>query len=338
VTQLKRAAGQAVARSPESVKRFAGRTGGFLQRNAGMAPIVPGPAGPAPVDLPDPAVPVPPGVDLVELRAMFESFSIDGSGEGELVGYVGEAFWRFLRTWDLVRDRQGAALELGANPYFTTVLLQRFTGLDVTMANYFGGASNDTVTQGLRFTDATHQVVEQEMVSHLFNIEQDAFPFHDDQFDTVLFCEIIEHLLMDPVRVLGEIRRVLRPDGCLVITTPNVDRIENVVSVVAGRNIYDPYSGFGPYGRHNREYTKAELVRLLEFAGFEIDVAFTANSNPPPLAHDDAMASLRQLVAGHLDDLGQYLFVRATATGSPTRGLPTFLYRSYPESELVDFP
>jgi SAM-dependent methyltransferase len=269
---------------------------------------------------------------------MFESFSIDGSAPGELRGYVSEAFWRFLRTWDLVPGGRGDLLELGANPYFTTVLLQRFTDVDVTMANYFGTARNTTLSQRLRFTDLDGGVAEQDMVSHLFNIEEDVFPFDDGRFGTVLFCEIIEHLLMDPVRVLGEIRRVLRPGGSLVITTPNVDRIENVVNLVAGRNIYDPYSGFGPYGRHNREYTRDELVRLLEFAGFDIDVSFTANSHPPGLAQDATLSSLRDLVGGRVDDLGQYLFVRATASRAPRDGLPTFLYRSYSEAELVDYP
>lgn len=45
-------------------------------------------------------------------------------------------------------------------------------------------------------------------------------PVADATFDTVISCETIEHVV-DPVRALEEIRRVLRPGGRLLLTTPN---------------------------------------------------------------------------------------------------------------------
>jgi hypothetical protein len=54
----------------------------------------------------------------------------------------------------------------------------------------------------------------------------------------MLFCEIIDHLLMDPLALM-EIRRVMRPSGRLVLTTPNVNRLDNVLRMVQGVNIYD---------------------------------------------------------------------------------------------------
>jgi SAM-dependent methyltransferase len=45
-------------------------------------------------------------------------------------------------------------------------------------------------------------------------------PFPDHSFDTVLSFQVIEHV-RDPARYLSEVRRVLRPGGHLVLTTPD---------------------------------------------------------------------------------------------------------------------
>jgi SAM-dependent methyltransferase len=102
-----------------------------------------------------------------------------------------------------------------------------------------------------------------------FNIETDRFPYEDGQFDCVLFCEILEHLLLDPGHAVAEMARIVRPGGFLVVTTPNVARLANLYFLALGRNIYDGYSANGPYGRHNREYTLAEVTSLLAGHGFE---------------------------------------------------------------------
>jgi SAM-dependent methyltransferase len=167
-----------------------------------------------------------------------------------------------------------------------------------------------------------------------FNIETERFPFPDAYFDVVLFCEILEHLLMDPMAVLREIKRVLRPSGALILTTPNVNRLENVTRMVAGLNIYDPYSGYGPYGRHNREYNKHELSLLLDYLGFEIDVLESADVHENAAAGYGSLASLDPLLESRRADLGQYLFVRALSRRPGGQKRPRLLYRSYPPDEL----
>src|SRR5207302_6079645 len=129
-------------------------------------------------------------------------------------------------------------------------------------------------------------------------------------FDAVLFCEVLEHLLEDPFRPLREIQRVLKRGGALILTTPNATRLENVARLLAGENIYDPYSAYGPYGRHNREYTLKELRRLLTHAGFTVQTAFSADVHEN---HANLFFPVSKLVPllGRNEDLGQYLFVKA---------------------------
>ena len=271
-----------------------------------------------------------------QIRARLSTFRIDDSPAGSLDGYWNEAFWRFLHTWGLVKDCRGSALELGANPYFLTWMLIRFTDLAVSLANFFGESTGEVVQHLSVGDDSDRQ--EFALESQLFNIEESRFPYDDDSFDVVLFCEIIEHLLMDPLRPLSEINRVLRPGGRLIVTTPNVCRLGNVVAIAAGSNIYDPYSGFGPYGRHNREYTPDELAKIVEYAGFRIDEIFTADSN----SHDSGVAAIHPLhdelapiLSRRGDGLGQYIYLRASVQGTPGPNLPSFLYRSWPADRLV---
>jgi SAM-dependent methyltransferase len=264
---------------------------------------------------------------------MFRSYSVNGEPEGHLDPYVQDSFWRFLHTWGLVRDENGRCLEIGANPYFTTLLLDHHTDLTLTLTNYYGETESETTTETLRYRDSSGDAIERSITSYLVNVERDRFPFEDDEFDVVLFCEVIEHLLMDPLAALREINRVLKPDGRLVVTTPNVNRLQNVVSMTAGLNIYDPYSGFGPYGRHNREYNRYELIRLLEFAGFDTEKSFTADAHPSVTEVDPRLVPL---IRPREHDLGHYLFVSARAARSPRDGLPTFIYRSWPADLLVE--
>lgn len=98
-------------------------------------------------------------------------------------------------------------------------------------------------------------------------VDREALPFPDDYFDGVLFTEVLEHLLYDPRKLVDEIYRVLRPKGELVVSTPNVLRLENRIKVILGRNIYPSHDYFyfsDLYRRHNREYTMRELIGLFQ--------------------------------------------------------------------------
>ena len=281
-------------------------------------------------------VPLPPGLDLPSIEAIFRSYAVNAEPEGHMDAYVQDSFWRFLHTWSLVRHERGDCLEIGANPYFTTLLLDEYTDLGLTLTNYYGETTSKTATETLRYRDTSGEAHEKAFTSHLVNVERDRFPFEDDAFDVVLFCEVIEHLLMDPLAALREITRVLRSGGRLVVTTPNVNRLQNVVGITAGMNIYDPYSGYGPYGRHNREYNRDELTRLLEFAGFDVELAFTADAHPSAAHLDPRYEDLVPLVRFREHDLGHYLFISARPTRPPREGLPAFLYRSWPPEVIVE--
>jgi len=282
-----------------------------------------------------PDLPLPEDVSEAELLDFLKSVLVADAPPGEMLNYCIQDFRRFVYTFGLAKDLSGNCLELGANPYFTTVLLKEFTQLQLSLANYFGDHIGDSGIQTVTYqniNDDKQQTVE--FSYQHFNLEKAIFPFDDATFDVVLFCEIIEHLLMDPVAALKEIKRILKPNGALILTTPNISRLENVAKMIAGLNIYDPYSGYGPYGRHNREYNKHELYLLLNYLGFTIDSIFTADVHQNDAGSYAPVADLKRLVQHRSNDLGQYIFVRAVNTGKAGEKKPAFLYRSYPSDDL----
>lgn len=274
-----------------------------------------------------PPLPLPDGWTEDQLRALLNSVRLEDAPIEEMKGYVGADFRRFVYTLGLVPEHPGMKLlELGANPYFTTVLLTKFRNANLELANYFDGAQRQGAQQV--FIEQTGETLN--FPFRQFNVEADRFPYDDNSFDVVLFCEIIEHLLSDPVHALTEIRRVLKSGGSLILTTPNVARLENAEKILAGQNIYDPYSGYGPYGRHNREYTETDLRIVLSANGFNVETMFTADVNREPDNASDAFRKV-QLLTQRRSDLGQYIFCRSTVDAEakslkPNR--PDWLYRS----------
>lgn len=283
---------------------------------------------------------MPPGWTLAEVFDLLATVSIEQAPPAEIEGYLREDFERFLITWSLVRDCSGRALEIGANPYFTTVLLREFSDLELTLTNSFDSVSTAVASQNVSYRDPRPSgtiEVDERIEYRSLNVETATFPWPDGWFDVVVFCEVIEHLLSDPLGALLEIHRVLKPGGTVLVSTPNVARLENVARIAAGANLYDPYSGYGPYGRHNREFTRHELVQLLEFAGFSPGVHFTADVHAHHTSSFVDPERLVSLVSGRLPDLGQYIFCRATKTGEPRAGRPSELYRSLPADSLVSW-
>lgn len=294
-----------------------------------------------------PLLPLPEGVTESHLFNWLKRIRVSDAPK-EIENYCTQDFRRFVYTYGLVREaskdvhgNKGCCLELGANPYFTTMLLKAFTPHEFVLANYF----SDQLPAGIQSQQVDLLEFKPEKQDqaklfrvclnfHHFNIENDPFPFGDASFDIVLFCEIIEHLLMDPAKVLREIRRVLKPNGQLILTTPNVSRLENVARMLSGANIYDPYSGYGPYGRHNREYNKHELHLLLSYVGFNIQEMFSADVHENNAWQFFDLTNLQSQLKFRQADLGQYIFLRATSNGVDQGKKPSWLYRSYPSDEL----
>ena len=103
-------------------------------------------------------------------------------------------------------------------------------------------------------------------------------PWDDSQFDAVFAGEIIEHLL-DTVAFLKECRRVLRPMGVLVLTTPNLAYWRNLLQWMRKQQFFFMDHRSGDTG-HVRYFAPRTLEAVLVEAGFYIEQLFSTGDLP----------------------------------------------------------
>lgn len=87
-----------------------------------------------------------------------------------------------------------------------------------------------------------------------------------EQFDLVTSMEVIEHVT-DPAAFVRELTARLKPDGLMILSTPNRTALSKLLLVEAAERV-----GAVPRGTHDWDQflTPEELIALLEGAGLEI--------------------------------------------------------------------
>jgi 2-polyprenyl-3-methyl-5-hydroxy-6-metoxy-1,4-benzoquinol methylase len=94
-----------------------------------------------------------------------------------------------------------------------------------------------------------------------------ALPFKPSSFDLALCLDIIEHL-DDDVEFLRGIRRLLVPEGWVVLSTENSRSIENLIGLSRALVTRTTWRGWDP--THVRLYNASSLRRVLSDAGFDV--------------------------------------------------------------------
>lgn len=117
-------------------------------------------------------------------------------------------------------------------------------------------------------------------VSRVAAVVPGPLPFRSHAFDVVVSLECIEHLL-DPDALLEEALRLLKPGGALILSTPRLDALLVVISLLGGvqppgveassrRRYGNPFGEQRPSG-HVHLFTRRALTEALEANGLEIE-------------------------------------------------------------------
>lgn len=144
---------------------------------------------------------------------------------------------------------------------------------------------------------------------------EEGLPFEGGAFDVVNAGELVEHLY-DTKYFFEECHRVLRPDGILIFTTPNLNSIENRVRVLAGG--YLAMSGAYPedhFGGHIRVFNLGKIRELCRETGFRVvDVRGIGTLKSRGKWLDLPLRAVFRVAPG----LSKILIVKARKVGRPT--------------------
>ena len=216
-------------------------------------------------------------------------------------------------------------LEMGAYLQITPALKTRLGYSEVCGCYYgaAGGRNRRTVTSELGETF--------ECEIDLFDAEKDCFPYGDAHFATVLCCELLEHLSADPMHMMCEIHRILKPEGCLVLSTPNVASLRALAGILQGFHpqlfsaYIQPKNGVVD-ARHAREYTPAEIRQLLENSGFEVMLLETGPFREQPRPEYAWVEHLLERYFLTREHRGEGIYAVGRKTGPVRERYPSWLY------------
>jgi 2-polyprenyl-3-methyl-5-hydroxy-6-metoxy-1,4-benzoquinol methylase len=211
---------------------------------------------------------------LAELTGLLGTY--DATRMDSRAGYLGRDYYaKFLRqstirTYHLIRKLQslgittGSILEIGSLmgqfvlplQYlgYKTTAVDRYSAYDGAFSGYVRHlrAAGVTVVE-------TDREDEQRKIAAL------------GQFDAVISMAVIEHVPHTPKRFLETLMAHVRPDGALVLDTPNIARYWNRKRLAGGRSVHpaieDQFYASEPFEGHHREYTAAEMIWMLQQVG-----------------------------------------------------------------------
>ncbi len=246
----------------------------------------------------------------------------------ESLDYLDTHLTRLVKTLDITPPGgpEDRILEMGAYLQITPALRAKL-GYGCVRGCYYGPAGkidrrSAISSEGERF----------DCEIDLFNAEKDPFPYPDGHFSTVLCCELIEHLTEDPMHLMSEINRIVKPGGHLVLTTPNIGSLRGIAAILGGYHpgIFTAYIRPRAAGeveaRHNREYTPKEIERLLANSGFTVTLVETGPFRQTPRPEEGWVLNLLERFDLPRELRGDDIYAVGRKTGSVHERFPDWLY------------
>jgi len=136
------------------------------------------------------------------------------------------------------------------------------------------------------------------------DIEREPFPWDDDFFDVISINQVMEHT-KEIFWILGEISRILKPGGTLIIGVPNLAAWHDRLMLLLGMEPSNAHM----LGGHIRGITKQGMQKVLQADDFWKIKAFAGSGFYP------FPASVAKPLAKFLPNLATSIFFQVQRTG-----------------------
>ncbi|MEE9323353.1 MAG: class I SAM-dependent methyltransferase [Candidatus Aenigmarchaeota archaeon] len=165
----------------------------------------------------------------------------------------------------LEKHENGKVLDVGCGDGLISSLIATATGAKV----YGVDISSEAVSKARK----------RGIIAKVMNVDKQGFPFEKESFDAVFCGDLLEHLY-DTEKLLENVRQILKPNGYLIISVPNIASwynrgflligfmptwIESSLKTYTGNPVIK--EGVG----HIHAFTKRSLTELLRLKGFSIE-------------------------------------------------------------------
>jgi SAM-dependent methyltransferase len=269
--------------------------------------------------------PAPPAAELPEVEQYLRGWAVDDAARN----YLDSHCTRLVKTLEITPPGGPGEriLEMGSYLQMTPALRTRLGYGEVRGCYYgkLGRTDHRTVSSAEGDTFSCE-------VDH-FDAEKDRFPYPSEHFSTVLCCELIEHLFADPMHLMAEVNRILKPGGHLVLTTPNVAALRGISAILLGyhpgffHSYIKPAQGSDEVdARHNREYTPREIHLLLDTSGFAVERLETGEFRDLPHPEFGWVKHLLRRYRLETDLRGDGIYAVGRKTGPVKDRYPGWLY------------
>jgi methionine biosynthesis protein MetW len=174
---------------------------------------------------------------------------------------------RLTFALDLLPFRSGRVLDVGCGPgvqFAGGAPGFQFTGIDIAAESLVQARNHGYET-----------------IQHDLN---HPLPFADGEFDVAVATDILEHMT-EPLRLLQEIKRVVKPQGRLILSVPNHFFLANRLRILRGAGLILPWGNHQAYQDwnyfHLRFFRWRSFCHLLQAAGLTIETDLASRFDAP---------------------------------------------------------